>query len=325
MLSRLSPSLRHRIWFLLAGNLALMGFIYADTLSNENASFVDELARCGPNAAPRVLAGLGLAGIVFTGAIDLSVGAIIVVAGTVFGILYDRGASPGVCFAGCCATAWALSVTNGYAIRLLKIPAIIVTLAGLTFYRGLAMAMADWLIPEFSGQVNIPQPEFHLPAKEYATPILLAVLVAALLWEQFGRQPRLWLAHGSSPEACRLKGLQPAVIVQSSFFVGGLFLSLAALLEVTNRLTIEPARMVRGFELDVIGGVVLGGTNIFGGEGSYLGTALGAFFLYWVGQTLVYAGISEYWRVAVSGAVILTVIGFDCALHRKRKLLEELR
>ena len=95
--------------------------------------------------------------------------------------------------------------------------------------------------------------------------------------------------------------------------------------QVTNQLTIEPARMIRGFELTVIGGVVLGGTNIFGGEGSYLGTALGGAFLYLVGQTLLYAGISEYWQVAIQGAVIIIVIGFDCAVHRSSKLMEELR
>lgn len=323
--TRLSPSLRHRIWFLIAGNLVLVGYIFWCTQRMENSSFRDEAARFGPNVAPQLLAGLGLTGIIATGAIDLSIGAIIVVAGTVFGLLYDKDVPPAVCFAACSATALVLSILNGYVIRLVRVPAIIVTLAGLTFYRGAALLIAKWVDADFAGQFSIQKAEYHTPGKEYAGWIMYAVLVIALAWESFGKTPRTWLAMGNSAVACRLKGLRDGRILQSSFFASGLFLGLAALTKVTNQLTIEPARLARGFELDVIGGVVLGGTNIFGGEGSYLGTALGMSFLYWVGQALIYAGVSEYWRDAIQGAVIIVVIGADCLLHRRRKLLEELR
>jgi hypothetical protein len=80
-----------------------------------------------------------------------------------------------------------------------------------------------------------------------------------------------------------------------------------------------------GFEFNVIAAVVLGGTSIFGGEGSYVGTALGALFLYLIGPAMLYAGVNEYWRTAVQGGAILAVISIDCALNRKRKLIEELR
>lgn len=325
MFSRMPASLRRRIGFLIAGNLFFIGFIFWCTQRTANSSFVDELIRFGPNVAPLVLAGLGLTGIIATGAIDLSIGAIIVVAGTVFGVLYNRGAPAPVCFVACSLTAAALSVANGGLIRLLKIPAIIVTLAGLTFYRGLALLFADLVDPKFAGQFSINLAEYHAPGKDWAAWIMYITLGAALAWEAFGKTPRTWLALGNSPAACRLKGLDDGRILMSAFVANGLFLGLAALTKVTNQLTIEPARLARGFELDVIGGVVLGGTNIFGGEGSYLGTALGVFFLYWVGQALIYAGVSEYWRDAIQGAVIIAVIGADCALHRRRKLMEELR
>ena len=117
----------------------------------------------------------------------------------------------------------------------------------------------------------------------------------------------------------------PHAVLQSAFVIGGCFLGLAALTYVTNRLTIDPARMALGFELGVIGAVVLGGTNIFGGEGSFIGTVLGAFFLYFADQSLLYVEIGAFYREAIQGSLILAVIGFDCALHRKQKLLDELR
>jgi ribose/xylose/arabinose/galactoside ABC-type transport system permease subunit len=76
--------------------------------------------------------------------------------------------------------------------------------------------------------------------------------------------------------------------------------------------------------LQVIGAVVLGGTNIFGGEGGFAGTVLGAFFLYFTTELLIYVGVSPYFQEAITGAIIIGVIGLDCAWHRNRKLLEEL-
>lgn len=322
---RLSPTVRHRLWFLILGNLALLGFIYVCTTAHEKSSFVDELARIPVYLSPVILAGLGLTGVVFAAGIDLSIAAIIVVAGTVFAILFHNEAAPWVCFTGCFLTAVALSTWNGFLVRTLRISPIIVTLAGLQFYRGVALILADWCIPGVGGSLSIQNDAYHTPAKEYAGWILGVTLLAALLWEKYGRTPRTFLALGCSREACRIQGLNPGRILQSAYFVSGLFLGLGAVVYVTNRQVIEPARMARGFELDVIGAVVLGGTNIFGGEGTLAGTALGALFLYLIDQSMLYAGVSEFWRTAVQGLLIVAVIGFDCALHRRQKLLDELR
>ncbi|MCA9117722.1 MAG: ABC transporter permease [Planctomycetaceae bacterium] len=323
--SRYPRSLRRRLLLLLLGNLLLAGLMSA-RLSQEGAGGISALmSGFAPNAAPRILAGIGLTGIILCGAIDLSIGSIIVMAGTVFGIGYEWGQPPWLCFTACFITAWGLSAFNGLVVRWLGLPAIIVTLAGLTFYRGLALLLADQAIEHFSGQIGVRIEAYHTPGKHWAGVLLSAGVLAGLVWELCGRRPRQWLAVGNSPEACRLSGLRPERILHSAFLSGGLFLGLAAIVDVTNRLTIEPARLARGFELEVIGGTVLGGTNIFGGEGSVAGTVLGVLFLYLVGQSLVLAGVSEYWRTALQGAVILGVIGIDCSTHRRRKLLDELR
>ncbi|MBI3851518.1 MAG: ABC transporter permease [Verrucomicrobia bacterium] len=320
--SRYSRFLIQRLIFLFAGNLLLL--LAIRLLLKEGGSFADVLQRCGPDVAPIILAGLGMTGVIFTGAIDLSIASIIVVAGTVFGILVQRGFSPTVCFGACFGAAWSLAMLNGVLIRSLKIPAIIITLAGLTFYRGAALILADIGIPNFGGNISVPDEAYHSPGKLYGGWIVFFALLAALLWEAFAKTPRRWLALGSSEEACRLLGLSPGRILQSAFFASGVFLGLAALIFVTRVQYIEPARLALGFELQVIGAVVLGGTNIFGGEGSFAGTVLGAFFLYFTAQVLTYAGVNPYFQEAVTGAIIIGVIGLDCALHRRRKLLEEL-
>ncbi len=322
---RSSASVWHRLWFLLFGNALLLGFIYICTLNIEGASFYNDLKPIPITLSPIIIAGLGLTGIIYAGGIDLSISAIIVVAGTVFGILFHHQYSPWVCFLGCFLTAVSLSCWNGLLIRMLKISPIIITLAGLQFYRGLALILADSLIPNFGGGLTVQAADYQTPAKEYAVWILGVTVIAALLWEACGKTHRQFLALGCSREACRIAGLNPGRIQLLSYFVGGIFLGIAALLYVTNQQVIEPARMAVGFELSVIAAVVLGGTNIFGGEGTLLGTILGALFLYLIDPAMLYAGVNEYYRTAIPGLMIVAVIGFDCAVHRRQKLLDELR
>ncbi|HEV3298514.1 MAG TPA: ABC transporter permease [Planctomycetaceae bacterium] len=321
---RMPKAVRRRIVFLVSADALLLAFIWSRAAAS-GASFGDEMGRLVPNVAPTVLAALGQTGIICCGAMDLSVGSILAVAGTVFGVLHARGVAPAGCFAACFFTAFGLSAYNGLLIRVLRIPAIIVTLAGLAFYRGLALIVAEVASRGFGEQFTLTAEAYHRPGQVYAGWILLAALAVALWGECFAKTPRTWLALGNSEAACRLSGLDPARIQFGAFLVGGIFLGLASLLDVTNHITIEPARLGAGFELSVIAANVLGGTSIFGGQGSAAGTALGGLFLYLLGPAMLYAGVDEYWRTAVQGAAILAVIGIDCALGRRRKLMEELR
>jgi ribose/xylose/arabinose/galactoside ABC-type transport system permease subunit len=315
-------SVRRRIAFLVASNLILLIVIFA--FLKEGSSFTSIFVRIAPDIAPAALAAFALTGIIFTGAIDLSIASMIALAATLFACVASRGFSPFLSFTVCATCAWLLMSLNGLLVTRLKMPAIIVTLAGLPLYRGLALIIADAFIPNFSGNISVQNEAFHEPGKIYAGWILLIVASLAILWEAYGKHPRLWLALGNSPEACNLMGLQPQKILSSSFLLGGFFFAAAAVVYATRVQAVEPARMALGFELHVIAAVILGGTNIFGGEGSYLGTLLGVLFLYLISQVLIYAGASAYLQDALTGAIILIIIGVDCALHRPAKRMEEL-
>lgn len=317
-------SVRRRLAFLILGNLILLGYIFYSTQQRET-SFLKVLTSMGPNVAPVVLASLGMTGLIFCGTIDLSIGAIIAVCASAFGILHHYEFPPMVCYLGCFSAAVLFSCLNGWLIRGLKISPIILTLAGLTFYRGVALIIAHASIADFPNFFPIQDEAYQGPGKFYSGWIVSTALVGAVLWELFGRIPRMWLAIGCSPDACRRQGVNVERYKLIAFLVSGLFLGLAALTNVTNIQSIKPGQIALGFELAVIGAVVLGGTNIFGGQGSYIGSALGASFLYLVSQTLIYAGVDEFWRVAIQGAVIIVVIGIDCWLHKTEKMLEELR
>jgi simple sugar transport system permease protein len=318
----MGQTVRRRLAFLLAGNMLLLLAIWL--VLKPGSSFAAILAGIPADVAPVTLAAFALTGIVFTGAIDLSIASAIALAATLFGAAAISGLPPLVCFAICLAAAWSLMAFNGWIISRTQLPAIIVTLAGLPFYRGLALIVADVSIPNFSGNISIPGDAYHVPGKELPALILLAAIVLALFWDHSAKHTRVWLALGNSPEACHLLGLNPRRVLHGAFWMSGLFFAACALIYATRVQSIEPARMALGFELQVVAAVILGGTNIFGGEGSYLGSLLGALFLYLISQLLVYVGASAYLQDAISGAIILTIIGLDCALHRRSKYMEEL-
>src|SRR5262249_61943802 len=110
-----SRLLLQRLAILLAGKLVLLAVIWL--LIKQGGSFGEVLTHAGPNLAPVAIAGLGLTGIIFTGAIDLSIASIIAVAGTVFGVLVYHGVAPLPCWAACFLSAWALSLWTGWRGR----------------------------------------------------------------------------------------------------------------------------------------------------------------------------------------------------------------
>lgn len=319
----MSRSLRLRLVLLLCANGALL--LRLATLLREGTTLTEVLAVALTNLGPPLFCALGLTGIIWTGALDLSVGSIVAVAASVFGVLVQHEVSPFLAFAGCVLTCVGLAGLNGAVSHWLRIPPILWTLGARAIYRGLALILANVAIPRWSGNISIAEEAYHAPGKLYAGPILFLGVGLAIAWERWGKTPRLWLALGGSEEACRLQGLAAGRLLVGAFTCGGFFLGLSALLLVTQVQAIEPARLAQGIELSAIGAVVLGGTNIFGGEGSYLGTLLGAVFLYLLGQILVFENVSVYWRELVSGGAIVLVIGLDCLLTRRRRRLEELQ
>src|SRR5687768_1857693 len=118
-------SVRRRIAFLVASNLILLIVIFA--FLKEGSSFTSILARIGPAAR----AGFALTGIIVTGAIDLSMASMIALSATLFAGVASRGFSPVLSFALGASAAWLLMSLNGFLVTRLKMPAIIVTLAGL--------------------------------------------------------------------------------------------------------------------------------------------------------------------------------------------------
>jgi rhamnose transport system permease protein len=134
-----------------------------------------------------------------------------------------------------------------------------------------------------------------------------------LRWTRFGRQV---YAVGSNPEAASILGIPARRVVFVVYVLCGLFAGVAGVMWVMQFGTIN-GTSATGVVLAVIAAVVVGGVNIFGGSGTVIGAAIGAYFLGFVANALILVGLSQFWLQAIYGVVILVAVSADVIIARR--------
>jgi rhamnose transport system permease protein len=246
--------------------------------------------------------------IIILGGIDLSVGSTMALSAILLGFSWQSFGFPlwlAVCVAlGGGALAGLL---NGLVIVYLGVPPLIVTLATLAIYRGLSFGISESRsvhgFPEsfaFWGSGNVS----GLPVQLY---ILIAVLIVSALVLAATPLGRCVYAIGNNETAARFAGLRVGRIKLLMYSFSGLMAGVAGFI-FTSRVTSTRADAATGLELDVIAAVVFGGTSIFGGRGSILGTALGVVTIQLLKNGLQLAGLRGEATVILIGAVLILSI-----------------
>ena len=261
---------------------------------------------------------IGMTFVILTAGIDLSIGSIVAVVAVVSAMMLDSGTPiPVVILAGL-AIGTALGAINGAGITLGRIPPFIMTLGTMVMGRGLAMTISDghpihfreeaasfaWL-----GQGHA----LGIPVPVWIFAIVAAAAAGILRYTAFGRNV---YAVGSNAEAARLSGISVGGTVFIVYLISGLLSGLTALIFI-SRLTVgEPVAGV-GLELEAIAITVIGGTSLFGGEGSVSGTILGAAIIAVLANILNLFGVSPFTQQIVKGAIIVAAVLFEMT-RRKR-------
>jgi rhamnose transport system permease protein len=129
---------------------------------------------------------------------------------------------------------------------------------------------------------------------------------------------RVVYATGSSPNAARLAGINPRLVVFAVFALTGALTGFAAALNAVRFLQI-PSNAGIGLELKVIAAMVVGGVAIAGGRGTMAGALLGVLLLGVIGPALTFLGFSAYWERAIEGAIILAAVSLDAVRVRSGK------
>jgi ribose/xylose/arabinose/galactoside ABC-type transport system permease subunit len=270
------------------------------------------------NAAPLVIAACGMTMVIIAGMIDISAGSALAVCAVVAGLTARSGASlPLVILMPMLAGA-VIGAVNGWLVAFVRIPAIIVTLGMMSVLRG---GIIWWTRGEWIG--NLP-PSFSAVGRgEIAgipLPVWIAfgiVLATALL---LARTPlgRHIYAVGGNPVAATRMGIPVRRVLWLVFTLHGMLLGLSALV-YASRFSVIQSNAGAGFELLAISAVVVGGVNIFGGQGTVWGSAIAGLLLQVISTGLIFRRVSEYWAPSVQGALVLLAVVADALRTRRAR------
>ncbi len=265
---------------------------------------------------------VGMTFVILTGGVDLAVGSLLAFAGMAGG-LAAHAMGLDSAFDWLAALAAALAVggivgwLQGRAVTFFGIPAFIVTLGGMTMWRGATLILNDGA--PVSGYSDAYRWWGTGAVLGLPVPVLIFALVAAIGYvvQRYSRYGRQIYAVGGNIEAARLNGLDVTRLVTSVYVVIGLLSGLAGFL-LSARLGSAEAVAGTGYELRVIASVVIGGASLSGGRGGIGGTIIGALLIGVMGNGLVIMHVSSYWQQVVIGFIIVAAVAFDTYTKTRR-------
>ena len=286
--------------------------------------------RIASSVAILVVVAVGQTLVVLMRNIDLSVGSIVGFTAYFVGqtIVNNSDMSPLMIVLLAIMMGAALGLLNGLVIAYGRVPAIITTLGTLAIYRSLLVQFSDAqtiitsALPQWL--VNLPQVNaFVIGELEIQLIVLIALVIVVLfqfvvVYLPWGR--RLY-AIGSNPDAAAISGLPVTRMTVSAYTLCGALCGLAGFLFLARfgNITVVAAQ---GLELQVIAAVVVGGVNIFGGSGSMLGALLGTVLIATLEQSLLrWRIVSEFWRDALLGLLILLAVAADSVILSRLQVL----
>jgi ribose transport system permease protein len=259
---------------------------------------------------------LGMTIVIISGGIDLSVGSILAMGGLVGTMAMEKGLPIWIGIAIGLGVGFLCGLLNGVLITQLRIAPFIVTLGTLGIFRGSTLLISGGLPVH-----NIPAAFSYLGGGNLlGVPFVLWILIACALAVHFilehTRLGRYAFAIGSNPAAAVYAGIPVAFHTVSVYAIGGLLTGLAGMIEASRLMTGQPTAG-SGYELQAIAAVVIGGGSLHGGEGSVVGTLIGAFIMGLLANGSDLLGISNYVQQVIIGAVIILAVAVD-ELRKRR-------
>ena len=279
-------------------------------LSASNFSLISQ------NVAVWAVLGVGMTFVIITSGIDLSIGSVLVFSSVVAAKVMESvgGQGWGTAFIGIAAAllsglAW--GVLNGVLVAKAKIPALIVTLGTLSVALGLAQVITDGIdvraVPTALTDFNTYIKILGIPSLPFIALIVLIIGGIVLHRTKFGRYT---YAVGSNEEATRRVGVKVDRHLIRIYALSGTLAGFAAMMSLAQfgTTTIAGQSLTN---LNVIAAVVIGGTSIFGGEGSIFGTIVGLFIPAVLQAGFVIIGVQPFWQGVAVGTVLVAAVYVD--------------
>lgn len=324
----ISADLLHRISAL----VTLMGLVVAFGFLNGAFFTINNAMTVLLQTAVIGLLGIGLTVVILTGGIDLSVGSVLALSGTVAGLLVKAGLPVPLGMGGGLVVGMLCGMVNGFVITRLRIAPFIATLGMMMMARGLALQLTGASPVSQLGQdfgilgngalfriVEVQSnglPRLVFPGIPYPAILLLIVALAAAYMLNRRQVGRHVYAVGSNEEAARLSGVHVERTKMAAYALSGFLAGLAGIVLMSRLVTAQPNEGVM-YELDAIAAAVIGGASLMGGIGSISGTMIGAFIIGILRNGLNMAGVSAFIQQIVIGGVVIGAVYIDQLRNRR--------
>jgi ribose transport system permease protein len=270
---------------------------------------------------------LGETFVIITAGIDLSIGTVMTLAAVMTGVVVtNMGLPVPVGILAGVATGGAMGLANGIIIARFKLPPFIATLGTLNVAKGLALVISGLApiyftsTPEFNEAFMGSALGSLIPGADIPNIVLVmfgaAIVAAAILGKTV--LGRYTYALGSNEEAARLSGVNVDVWKAAVYTLGGLFAGLGGVMIAARVNSAQPS-LGFGYELEAISAVVIGGTSLSGGEGSILGTVIGAFIISTLTNGLRIMSVPQEWQTVVTGVVVILAVYLDILRRREQR------
>jgi ribose transport system permease protein len=277
---------------------------------------VSNLLNVADQAAIIAIVAVGMTFVIITGGIDLSVGSVLAFAGVVMASALHAGVAVPVALAVALGTGLCCGLVNGALITLGRLPPFIATLGMMSVARGTALMFTEGRpVSGFSGGFR-SLATGELLGVPVSVVIMVGVYALAHVVLTRTKLGRYTYAIGGNEEAALLSGVNVRVYKAAVYGISGMLSGLAAVL-LTARL--NSAQPIAGmmYELDAIAATVIGGTSLLGGEGTVLGTFIGALIMAVLRNGLNLLGVPSFVQQVVIGSVIIAAVLIDMWLKRR--------
>jgi ribose transport system permease protein len=279
-------------------------------------------------SVPMILA-VGQTLVIVSRGIDLSVASTAALSGSLMGVAFAHWGWPEpAALALGVAAGFAVGAFNGFVITKWHVPDFIATLGTFSAVRGIALLITDGLpVPDFTKAQEgrtVPDSVTTLGSESLlGIPLIAVVALACVLVGAFilgrTRLGRSAYAIGGNTEAARVSGIRVERSKIWIYVISGMLAAVAGFM-LTGRQGSANALMGEGMELQSIAAVVIGGTNLFGGEGRVSGTVIGILVIAVLGNGLQIVGVAEFWQRVVNGLIIIAVVALDQWRRRQARV-----
>jgi ribose transport system permease protein len=284
---------------------------------------IDNLQNTGRLIGMYGIFSLGIALVIITGGIEMSVGSMFALLGVLLAIaLTEKRWNPVVAIVAMLALSSFLGAVHGFLVARVRLQPFVVTLCGLLFYRGLARFIANDETKGFGNAKGFESLKEAASGSVLGVPtpfilfILLAIVVGIVLHKSvYGRY---LYAVGRNEEAARYSGIETRRVIATAYVLAGFLAGISGILIAFYTNSVSPSTHGNLFELYGIAAAVLGGCSLRGGEGSVIGVILGTVLLQVLQNLVNLLGIPSSLNFAVMGAVILLGVIADRVLRREK-------